>query len=111
MEEIVGQGNYRYRVHWDWQRAPEHVEVHACAVAVDAEDRVYCFNRNKDHPIVIFHPAGSFAGSWGAGSSRMRWLTAPDVSASSCAACFIFPARATATKVCNSAKRLIMTRV
>jgi streptogramin lyase len=67
MEEIVGQGKYRYRVHWDWQRAPEHVEVRACAVAVDAQDRVYCFNRNKDHPVVIFNPDGSFAGSWGAG--------------------------------------------
>jgi hypothetical protein len=40
MEEIVGQGKYRYRVHWDWQRAPEHVEVRACAVSVDAQDRV-----------------------------------------------------------------------
>ena len=30
MEEIVGQGKYRYRVHWDWaQHAPEHVEVRA----------------------------------------------------------------------------------
>ncbi|HVH79767.1 MAG TPA: hypothetical protein VM782_10280, partial [Stellaceae bacterium] len=67
MAEIVGQGKHRYRVHWDWQRVPEHVEVRACAVAVDAEDRVYCFNRNKDHPIVIFDRDGNFIGSWGAG--------------------------------------------
>jgi DNA-binding beta-propeller fold protein YncE len=67
MEEIVGQGKYRYRVHWDWQHAPESVEVRACAVAVDSHDRVYCFNRNKDHPIVIFDREGDFVGSWGAG--------------------------------------------
>ena len=67
MAEIVGSGKYRYRVNWDWQRAPEHVEVRACAVTVDAQDRVYCFNRNKDHPVVIFDRGGNFVGSWGAG--------------------------------------------
>ena len=67
METTVGQGKYRYRVNWDWQRPPEHVEVRACAVAVDSQDRVYCFNRNKDHPVVIFDRDGNFVGSWGAG--------------------------------------------
>ena len=41
--------------------------MRACAVAVDSEDRVYCFNRNKDHPVVIFDRDGGFVGSWGAG--------------------------------------------
>ncbi len=67
MAEIVGSGKYRYRVNWDWQKAPGSVEVRACAVAADSQDRVFCFNRNKDHPVVIFDRDGKFVGSWGAG--------------------------------------------
>jgi DNA-binding beta-propeller fold protein YncE len=67
MAEIVGSGTHRYRVNWEWQRAPQDIEVRACAVAVDSKDRVYCFNRNKDHPVVIFDRNGDFVGSWGAG--------------------------------------------
>src|SRR5579863_8812351 len=43
---------------WTW---PE-----VAAVAVDARDRVYVFNRGE-HPVVIFEPDGSFAGAWGEG--------------------------------------------
>src|SRR5437868_15388803 len=67
MEPIVGSGNYRYRVHEEWQQPPEWLDVKACAVSVDSEDRVYCFNRNDAHPIVIFDRDGKFLGSWGAG--------------------------------------------
>src|SRR5580692_8810430 len=52
MDAIVGSGKYRYRPNVDWQQA---------------RDRVFCFNRNKDHPVVIFDRDGKFVGSWGAG--------------------------------------------
>jgi DNA-binding beta-propeller fold protein YncE len=39
----------------------------AAAVAVDSQDRVYCFNRAPDHPIVIFDRDGNYLSSWGAG--------------------------------------------
>ena len=53
MEPIVGSGKYTYRVNEEWQQPPEWLEVKACAVSVDSQDRVYCFNRNDAHPIVI----------------------------------------------------------
>jgi DNA-binding beta-propeller fold protein YncE len=67
MEAIVGSGKYTYRVCEDWQRPPDWLEVKACAVSVDSEDRVYCFNRNDGHPIVVFDREGNFLSSWGAG--------------------------------------------
>jgi DNA-binding beta-propeller fold protein YncE len=67
MEPIVGNGKYTYRVNEEWQRPPERLEVRACAVSVDSQDRVYCFNRNPEHPIVIFDRDGNFLSSWGAG--------------------------------------------
>jgi hypothetical protein len=67
MEPIVGSGKYRYRVREDWQQPPEWLDVKACAVSVDSQDRVYCFNRNDAHPIVVFDRDGKFLNSWGAG--------------------------------------------
>jgi len=67
MESIVGSGNYRYRVHEDWQLPPEWLDVKACAVSVDSQDRVYCFNRNDAHPVVVFDRDGKFLSSWGEG--------------------------------------------
>jgi DNA-binding beta-propeller fold protein YncE len=67
MEPIVGSGKYTYRVNEEWQRPPAGLEVRACAVSVDSQDRVYCFNRNPEHPIVIFDRDGNFLSSWGAG--------------------------------------------
>ena len=67
MDPIVGSGKYTYKVHEDWARPPEGMEVRACAVSVDSRDRVYCFNRNAEHPIVIFDRDGNFLSSWGAG--------------------------------------------
>ena len=67
MEPIVGSGKYTYRVNEEWQQPPEWLEVRACAVSVDSQDRVYCFNRNDAHPIVIFDRDGKFLSSWGAG--------------------------------------------
>jgi DNA-binding beta-propeller fold protein YncE len=67
MEPIVGSGKYTYRVNEAWQRPPEGLEIRACAVSVDSQDRVYCFNRNPEHPVVIFDREGNFLSSWGAG--------------------------------------------
>ena len=36
-------------------------------MTVDAQDRVYCFNRTKDHPVMVFDRDGNFLSSWGAG--------------------------------------------
>jgi len=67
MEPIVGSGKYTYRVNEEWQRPPAGLEVRACAVSVDSQDRVYCFNRNAEHPVVVFDRDGNFLSSWGAG--------------------------------------------
>src|SRR5436853_2593400 len=70
MDPIVGRGKYTYKVDENWQRPPEWLDVKACAVSIDSEDRVYCFNRNEAHPIVIFDRDGNFVGSWGEGLFR-----------------------------------------
>jgi DNA-binding beta-propeller fold protein YncE len=64
---IVGEGRHTYEVHEDWARPPEGMEILAASVTVDTQDRVYCFNRNKEHPVVVFERDGSFVTSWGAG--------------------------------------------
>lgn len=67
MTDIVGSGRHTYRVHDDWARVPAHIDLRPAAVAVDSNDRVYAFNRGKDHPVVVFERDGSFVTSWGAG--------------------------------------------
>ncbi len=67
METIVGSGKHTFRVHEDWQQAPPDLEIKAAAVAVDSQDRVFCFNRNPAHPVVILDRDGNFLSSWGAG--------------------------------------------
>jgi len=64
---VVGSGKYTYEVNEDWARVPEGMEVLAASVTVDAKDRVYCFNRSQDHPVVVFDREGNFLSSWGAG--------------------------------------------
>jgi hypothetical protein len=51
----------------DWAHPPVCLEVGACAVSVDTQDRVYCFNRNAEHPVVVLDRHGNFLPSWGAG--------------------------------------------
>ena len=64
---IVGSGAYTYEVHDDWAKLPAGWEMPAAAVTVDAQDRVYCFNRTPDHPVVVFDRDGNYLSSWGAG--------------------------------------------
>ena len=65
--KTVGSGKYTYTVDEDWAKLPEGWEMPAAAVAGDSQDRIYCFNRDPDHPIVIFDRNGNYLSSWGAG--------------------------------------------
>ena len=66
-ETVVGSGAYTYEVHEDWAQVPEGWEMPAAAVTVDSQDRVYCFNRTQDHPIMVFDRDGRFLHAWGDG--------------------------------------------
>ena len=63
----VGNGKYTYEVDEEWAKLPEGWEMPAAAVYGDSQDRVYCFNRDPDHPICIFDRDGNFLSSWGEG--------------------------------------------
>ena len=67
MTTIVGSGKYTYEVKEDWARLPEGWGMPAAGVAVDSQDRVFVFNRDPDHPIVIFDREGNYLSSWGGG--------------------------------------------
>jgi DNA-binding beta-propeller fold protein YncE len=63
----VGSGKFTYEVAEDWEQLPSgysHRDV--AGVAVDANDRVYVFNRSE-HPVQIHGADGAFIGSWGEG--------------------------------------------
>lgn len=62
----VGSGTHTYDVQEDWARLPAGWTMPAAAVAVDSQDRVFCFNRDPDHPIVVFDRQGNYLFSWGA---------------------------------------------
>ena len=64
---VVGNGRHTYEVHEDWARPPEGCEMMAASVTVDAQDRIYCFNRNKEYPVIVFDRDGKFLSSWGVG--------------------------------------------
>ena len=66
-DSIVGSGKYTYEVIEDWAKLPEGWAMPAAAVTVDSQDRVYCFNRTPDHPVVVFDRDGNYLDSWGAG--------------------------------------------
>ncbi len=63
----VGSGKYTYTLDEIWAKLPEGWEMPAAAVAGDSQDRIYCFNRDPDHPIVIFDREGNYLSSWCAG--------------------------------------------
>ena len=64
---IVGSGDYTYAVEEDWAKLPDGWAMPAAAVAGDSQDRVYCFNRDPQHPVCIFDRQGNFLSSWGDG--------------------------------------------
>jgi len=65
---IVGSSRFRYKVAEDWGQLPKGWRFHeVCGVAVDSQDRVYVFDRDREHPIVIFDRDGNFWDTWGNG--------------------------------------------
>ena len=60
MVTTVGSGKYTYKVHDDWARLPDGIEMKAAAVTVDSQDRVYCFNRVADHPVLVTMPESEY---------------------------------------------------
>jgi DNA-binding beta-propeller fold protein YncE len=64
----VGTGKYTYTLMQDWAKLPAGgTFAMVSAVATDAQDRVYAFQR-KDPPIVVFDREGNFLSSWGNGA-------------------------------------------
>ncbi|HEX5453796.1 MAG TPA: peptidyl-alpha-hydroxyglycine alpha-amidating lyase family protein [Stellaceae bacterium] len=67
MADIVGSGDFQYRIVADWGRLPDGWSFkEVAAVAVDHNDNVYCFNRGE-HPMMVFDRDGNFLRSWGEG--------------------------------------------
>lgn len=67
---VVGSGKYTYEVNEDWQQVPDGWRMPAAAVAVDSQDRVFCYNRDPQHPIIVFDREGKYLYSWGDGQFR-----------------------------------------
>lgn len=67
MSVILGSGEHRYRVVENWAKLPPGWTFRdVAAVAVDARDQVYIFNRG-DHPMMVFDRDGNFLRAWGEG--------------------------------------------
>ncbi len=67
MTTTLGSGNYQYQVIENWARLPDGWTLRdVAAVAVDAKDQVYIFNRGE-HPMMVFDRDGHFLRSWGEG--------------------------------------------
>ncbi|MYE89453.1 hypothetical protein F4X33_10710 [Candidatus Poribacteria bacterium] len=65
MATRLGSEDYIYEELADWAKLPEGWSFKEVAdVVVDAQDRVYVFNRGE-HPMIIFEQDGSFVTSWG----------------------------------------------
>lgn len=67
MATILGEGNFVYEELTAWEQLPDGWSFKEVVdVAVDAQDRVYVFNRGE-HPMIVFERDGSFVTSWGEG--------------------------------------------
>jgi outer membrane protein assembly factor BamB len=67
MTVTLGSGAYAYRVIDNWAKLPDGWSFKEVgAVAVDAKDQVYVFNRGE-HPMMVFDRDGNFLRSWGEG--------------------------------------------
>src|SRR4029450_7074340 len=66
MAVMLGTGAHRYEVVSDWAKLPPGYEFNAdvAAVGIDAQDRVYCFNRGK-YPMVGLDRRGNSPRSGG----------------------------------------------
>ena len=58
MSDIVGSGDFRYRIVENWAKLPDGWSFkEVAAVGVDSKDRVYAFNRGA-HPMIVFDRTG-----------------------------------------------------
>lgn len=65
MATRLGTDDYIYEELADWAKLPDGWSFKEVAdVVVDAQDRVYVFNRGE-HPMIVFESDGSFVTSWG----------------------------------------------
>jgi DNA-binding beta-propeller fold protein YncE len=70
-------GPRRYEVIEGWGELPEGWSYKQVAgVTVDAEDRVYLFNRGE-HPVIVYDRRGRFLRAWGEGLFRMAHAICP----------------------------------
>lgn len=76
---VVGQGDYQYQVDSGWPNLPEGWSfVEATAVACDAADRVFVFNRGS-RPMIVFDKVGGVIEDWGEGGfERPHGVTITD---------------------------------
>lgn len=71
--ELMGSGEWTYRMESQWARLPDGWELgEVAAVAVDARDDVYVFTRGTEHPLMVFDRDGNFLRSWGEGGIFKR---------------------------------------
>ena len=64
---VVGYGKYVYRHVPGWGNLPDGWEWnHAVGVGVDAQDRVFVYNRSE-HPMIVLDTDGNVLDSWGEG--------------------------------------------
>ena len=67
MAEVVGTGDFKYRIIENWAKLPDGWSFkEVAAVGVDNKDNVYTFNRGE-HPVMVFDRDGNFLRSWGEG--------------------------------------------
>ena len=67
MAEIVGTGDFKYRIIENWAKLPDGWSFkEVAAVGIDSKDNVYTFTRGE-HPIIMFDRDGNFLRSWGEG--------------------------------------------
>jgi DNA-binding beta-propeller fold protein YncE len=66
-ELVVRLADQLYAVERPWGELPPGMRLSGVSdVAVDSQDRVYCYQRG-DPPIVVFDRSGAYVGSWGSG--------------------------------------------
>jgi DNA-binding beta-propeller fold protein YncE len=64
---LLGTGDFQFEPIESWQKLPSNISLgEVAAVGVDANDRVYLFNRGP-HPVVVLSREGDFIQSWGEG--------------------------------------------
>ena len=64
---MVGYGKYVYRHVPGWGNLPDGWDWnHAVGVGIDAQDRVFVYNRS-DHPMIVLDTDGNVLDSWGEG--------------------------------------------